>query len=368
MMERRKIVALWRKGGADVLVTLVRVEGSSYRPPGARLLTSSAPPSYAGTISGGCLESEVIRRAAWVSRKGAILDRYSTAFDDTAEIPFGLGCGGTVELLLEPANSPEAEALLQAMEDSLSGRETRVITFFPGGGRPLRRLILDCANEIIFASVALTAEKITCAGSLAPGIFYEGRFVESLQRPQRLFIFGAGDDAKPLAEMATLLGWSVTVADGRNQLARASRFPGAEQVTTVTSPQSLGVGSLDAVVLMTHSYEQDRDLLAATLPIGPKYLGILGSRHRTSLLLTEVASTLARSVASCCGEVFAPIGMDLGGEGPEAIALAILAEVQSVLHGRAGVSRRLRADQVAALLEKGGTSHYLQTQCALGSR
>ena len=97
-------------------------EGSSYRRPGAQLLIG-ADGEYAGTISGGCLEAEVVRKAAWMVRDGAIMERYSTLFDDTAEIPFGLGCGGIVDLLLEPAETPECRALLEAMEASLSGTE-----------------------------------------------------------------------------------------------------------------------------------------------------------------------------------------------------------------------------------------------------
>src|SRR5215469_12671952 len=115
MMERRQIVRLWRQGGASVLVTLVRAEGSSYRRPGARLLLTSGG-EYAGTISGGCLETEVIRKAAWMVREGAKVERYSTMFDDTAEIPFGLGCGGVVDLLLERADTPECAALMKATE------------------------------------------------------------------------------------------------------------------------------------------------------------------------------------------------------------------------------------------------------------
>src|SRR5215470_14005900 len=106
MVERRQIVGLWRRGGARVLVTVIRVEGSSYRRPGARLLLGQAG-EYAGTISGGCLEAEVIRKAEWKVRDGAVVERYSTMFDDTAEVPFGLGCGGVVDLLLEPVNTPE---------------------------------------------------------------------------------------------------------------------------------------------------------------------------------------------------------------------------------------------------------------------
>ena len=375
MMERRKLVEMWRRGEAGdggTLVTLVRVEGSSYRQPGARLLIQSgsgAGDVYAGTISGGCLEADVVRKAGWIARESAVIERYSTSFDDTAEIPFGLGCGGTVDLLFESVRLPEGAALMQAMAASLGGRESTVVSFLPGEGRKLRRVIVDSAGDVVFASPELSGEKIHCARQLRAGETYDGRFVELLRAPQRLFVLGAGDDAKPLVEMAALLGWSVVVADGRAQLARAERFPGAEQVTRLDSVRQLdlAIGSRDAVILMTHSYEQDREMLVQTLPRRPAYLGLLGSRHRSSLLASEAAAMLDWSVEDVCANVFAPVGLDIGGDGPEAIALAIVAEVQSVSHGRIGSQRRLTTTEVASQIEKGGASLYLQAHCALNA-
>src|SRR5258705_3601372 len=109
MMECRQIVRQWQQGGATALVTLVRAEGSSYRRPGARLLLGIRG-EYAGTISGGCLETEVVRKASWLVREGALVERYSTMFDDTAELPIWLGCRGVVGLLLETGGTLEGPA------------------------------------------------------------------------------------------------------------------------------------------------------------------------------------------------------------------------------------------------------------------
>ncbi len=372
MTERKQIVDLSRaaNGVGNVLVTLVQAEGSSYRRPGARLLMAPGQAAHAGTLSGGCLEAEVIKKAPWMVRDGAKIERYSMLFDDTADIPFGLGCGGTVDLLFEPVAAPEGHALLDAMEASLAGRESTVISFLPGGGRGLRRLILDAAGEVVFRSHALSDEKVSCAAKLTPGEVYEGRFVERLTAPPRLFVLGAGDDARPVVAMASMVGFAVTVADGRAQVARAERFPQAQRVVTLGEDISadfpnLGINAQDSVVLMTHSYEQDRALLVATLPIAPRYLGLLGARHRSSLLVSEAAAILGRSVAECCERLFAPVGMDLGGDGPEAIALAVVAEVHGVLHARLGNSLRLSPEDVAEQVRKGGASRYLQMQCAL---
>jgi xanthine/CO dehydrogenase XdhC/CoxF family maturation factor len=367
MSDRRQIAELWNNSTPTALVTLIHADGSSYRRPGARLLIS--PTGTAGTISGGCLEAEVIRKAAWMVRNGAVVERYSTLFDDTAQVPYGLGCGGIVDLLIEPTNTSEAHALIGAIQASLRGQPFTVITWLPDAisNKHLRRVVLDPTGNPTFASQNLDAKKLACATTLEPSRTYEGRFVEQLLPPQRLVILGAGDDAKPLVRMASLLGWRVLIADGRTQLARPERFPEAEQVIqlTTSSIAPLNVDPSDAVVIMTHSYEQDRDLLAAVLPIAPRYLGLLGARHRSSLLLTEAAAIAGLTVAECCARLYAPVGLDLGGDGPEAIALAVIAEAQASIQGKLGASRRLSAEDVARHVAEGPASRYLQVHCAL---
>jgi len=372
MVDRRRIVRRWKHGEARVLVTLVHAEGSSYRRPGAHLLIG-ADGEYAGTISGGCLETEVVRKAAWMVRHGAIVERYSTLFDDTAEIPFGLGCGGVVDLLLEPADTPECQAILEAMDRSLCGEESRVATCLPSRDRTLQRAILSGDGKLIYASSTLLPPEIAAVkvANWSNGILPVESLIyrETLSAPLRLFVLGAGDDAKPVATMASLLGWRVTVADGRPQLTKRERFPEAECVVTCANVAELGIGVADAAVIMTHSYEQDRALLTGLLGASevPGYIGLLGASHRSSLLVSEAAATLGRSVAECCERVWAPVGLDLGGDGAEAIALAVIAEVQASVQGKLGASRRLTAEFVAQQIEKGGASRYLQTQCALGS-
>lgn len=327
------------------LVTLVRVEGSSYRRVGARLLVGRDG-EYAGSISGGCLEAEVVRKAGWMVRAGAVVERYSTLFDDTAEIPYGLGCGGTVDLLVEPAGTAEFGAVMEALEASLRGEERRVVTWLPESGRPLRRVVGD--------------------------VEVDGGFEERIEAPQRLVVFGAGDDARPMVQMAALMGWSVMVVDGRGQWARAERFPEAERVVVAEGFEGLaglGIGARDAVVVMTHSYEQDRVWLAGALGCGPRYLGLLGARHRSALLVSETAAMLGWSVERVCEGLFAPVGLDLGGDGAEAIALAVMAEIQAAIQGKLGSSGcgsgRMTPEMVEAQVAEGGASRYLRAQCAL---
>jgi xanthine/CO dehydrogenase XdhC/CoxF family maturation factor len=259
------------------------------------------------------------------------------------------------------------------MEASLAGGEFRVAAWLPQEGKPLARAIFAAGGELVYASDSLSGAELATINitNWAPGISSGGQriYCETLSPPQRLFVLGAGDDAKPVVAMAAQLGWRITVAEGRAQLTRADRFPDAERVVTTTSVGDLGLTRADATVIMTHSYEQDRALLTGLLGGGevPGYIGLLGASHRSSLLVSEAAAALGCSVAECCEKVWAPVGLDLGGDGAEAIALAVIAEIHAWREGRLGASRRLTAERVAEQIAKGGASRYVQTQCALGT-
>lgn len=392
MKERWRIIELWQRLRANtvessavpaVLVTLVDVRGSSYRRPGAHLLTVAEGAS-SGTISGGCLEGEVLRKAAWHVREGARVENYSTLFDDTAEIPYGLGCGGEVDLLYEDAGSPDGEALLAALEASLGGKELLVVTLLPEQDVPLKRVVWSGDGALEYKSATMLEQEVAIAEVVTKDLLVQqanavtlcadvdGKarrvYVERVVPPRRLFVFGAGDDAQPVVAIAAQLGWRTVVADGRAHLVQAKRFPEAEIVQALNMAGAevkerflaLGIGKEDAVVLMTHSYEQDRWLLEQTLPLEPHYVGLLGARHRSRLLLSEVATALGWSEAACQSRVHAPIGLDLGGDAPEAIALAILAEVQARFHGRDALSKRKDITQLNGSENK----VYLPVRCS----
>ena len=391
MVERSAIVEQWRNRQDDtaVLATLVRVEGSSYRRPGARMYIHST--GSVGAISGGCLEGEVTRKAGWIVRNGPAIERYSTLFDeildetnslDTREIPYGLGCGGVMDVLLEPVGSPETNAMLRALELAERGETLYSATVLPSAAQdsiPLARVIVREDESIFFASSHLNAEakahlaSLERIGNEANTIFMsldiEERnvFLEPIMPPQRLIIFGAGDDARPLVQMANLLGWRVTVADGRAWLAQAARFPEAERVLTLTENaatfEQIALSGRDAVALLTHSFEQDRNLLGKLLPLDLRYLGLLGARHRSRLLLTEAASRLGWSPEEALQRVHAPIGLDLGGDNPEMVALAILAEIQAALQQKTAISRGMSKEDFLAVPDR----PYIPVQCSLDS-
>jgi xanthine/CO dehydrogenase XdhC/CoxF family maturation factor len=338
MSELKQILELWtrtRVAGDDVcLATVVGVEGSAYRRPGARMLLTSAG-RRAGTVSGGCLEAEIAKKAWWLTEQGASVQRYSSFFDDDGDLPYGLGCGGTVVVLLERGEA--AERTLEALQRSAEERTPSVIVTGTDMNAAGTALILDAAGTAVFEretpvdedAIRMAREALTARQSRSVGLW----FVEYVARAPSLLIFGAGDDTLPLVEFAATLGWQVTVADGRSQLARAERFPGASRVGNLGTALD-AVDADDAAVVMTHSYEQDRTILRALLGRELKYIGVLGPRRRTERLVQDLTGEMGLTVETAMARLHTPVGLDLGGHSPAPIALSIAAELQAVFAGR----------------------------------
>ncbi len=370
MTDLDHILPLWRalesEEGQYLLATVVAVEGPSYRKPGARMLL--APDGRrAGTVSGGCLEAEVVRRAWWLTAQGPVVERYSTAEDD-GEHPYGSGCGGVVYILLERRET--AGPLLNALEPAFHDRTPLAIATILEGPRIGQRAFagptLEPRKEPEGDSSLqlLAAEALALRAPIDRAIRHHGAEMRAWAdyRPARpgLWIFGAGDDARPLVRMARELGWFVALADGRSHLATRERFPEADIVRVLPAGDpscadaaATGVKSTDAAVVMAHSFEQDARLLAALLVLDrpPAYLGVLGPQRRTRDLLAEAARTLRLPededrLERWLEEVHAPMGLDLNAEAPASIALSILAEIQQSLTGASGLPlRKVRTDR-----------------------
>ena len=338
MSELHQILDLWKRAdraaaSEDLCVaTVVAIEGSAYRRPGARMLLTASG-LRAGTISGGCLEAEIAKKAWWLTKEGPSLQRYSSFFDDDGDVPYGLGCGGTVVILLE--RGEPALQILEALRRSVEDRRGSVIVTNTGTDSPGTALILSTAGEVVYARepetdlVAMAREALRTRKSWHVGEY----FVELLSPPPALTIFGAGDDARPLVDFGAALGWYVTVADDRSNLAREARFPRASRVGPLDDALTR-IGPADAAVVMSHSYEQDRRVLASLLRSELKYIGILGPRRRTEHLVNSLAPELGLTPGECMARLHTPVGLDLGGHSPAAIALAIAAELQAVFAGR----------------------------------
>jgi xanthine/CO dehydrogenase XdhC/CoxF family maturation factor len=336
MSELRQILDLWKRASAAqeeiCLATIVAIEGSAYRRPGARMILTASG-QRAGTVSGGCLEAEIARKAWWLTEQGPSLQRYSSFFDDDGDMPYGLGCGGTVIVLLE-RGEPAAQNL-EALRRCVDDRTESVIVINTSTNSPGTAVIVNEAGDALYQRKASAKEKTLANKALRTGksAHTGGFFVELIAPPPALILFGAGDDVQPLLEFTAALDWHVVIADDRSNLARPERFPRAA-ATQCLDLALASIASEQAAVIMTHSYEQDRKILSALLAKDMKYIGILGPRRRTERLIGEIAPGLGLTPAECMARLHSPVGLDLGGHSPAAIALAIAAELQAVFAGR----------------------------------
>lgn len=337
----------WRAEGEEVaLATLVGVQGSAPRRPGARLaLTRSG--RMAGSVSAGCVENDVFARGLAVLDAGRPeVARYGIS--DEVAFAVGLSCGGTIEVLIEPFRpTPAWDAVREAV---LAGRPAALALGVAPAALAGRLLALREGGAAVGSldpalDAAVTEAALADAGARRLALPFAGGeaqvFVEGLLPPRRLFVAGATEIAAALARLARPLGYRVVVADARSPFATAERIPDADAVLREWPDAVLARAGLDAgsaVVVLTHDPKFDVPALARALRSDAGYVGALGSRRtqaRRREQLREVGVTdeeLAR--------LRAPIGLDLGGREPEEIALAILAEVQAVRYGRRGEALR----------------------------
>ncbi|HEX9245652.1 MAG TPA: XdhC/CoxI family protein [bacterium] len=368
MKEIREILnalaALRARGEPAALATIIRVAGSTYRRAGARLLIRQDETTV-GSISGGCLEGDVAEAAREVLRTGrARMMTYDLTADDDAVWGLGLGCNGKIEVFVEavrPDAEPDFAALLQACIDdrrfaalatliaspSESGRAgvgTRL--FVPEEGRVAGSLgdaVLD-ARVTALARRQIAAGKTTTLPVDLPG----GRgelFIEVITPPLPLLVCGAGHDVLPLVRQAHEQGWWVMVADSRPAFATRSRFPQADEVFLVEDRdvgRAVRIDRHTFVVVMTHNFLHDLEILRGLLGTPARYIGLLGPRARTDKLLAELERSGVALDDTQRARLYGPVGLDAGADSPEEIALSILTEILAVRNGRATTSLRDR--------------------------
>ena len=233
------------------------------------------------------------------------------------------GCHGVVRVLLERIDAPPAWAA--ELRAATSARRTVRLRVRHEGPDPLR-----------------WGTRLAGPAESAPAA---GEWEQPVPPPPALFIFGAGEDARPVASLARTLGWHVTVADPRPAFATRERFPAADTVVTAPAAElvaRLAPGPDALVVVMTHHYVHDLPLLGALLGRPLAYVGLLGPRRRAERILADLAATAPAAAADLGQRLRAPVGLDLGADGPEQVALAILAEMQAVLGARDGRPLRER--------------------------
>ncbi len=362
MRELRDIVEASRRSqcATGLLATVVGTSGSTYRRPGARLLVLDDG-TTAGSISGGCLEADVIERGRDLAVGECVTVTYDTRSDVDVVWGLGLGCNGVVTVLVERVGEGSLDWLAEALvlgERIACARVLRVDGDVPETyGARLVVVSPDPDDESVdgeWDEELLDRVRIEAGRVLADGVSSTVRFelpsgsatvfIESIEPPMRLVVLGAGQDAVPLVRQAALLGWDVTVADARPAYATASRFPEAETVLCVRperAGESISVDERTAVVVMTHNYAHDLELLRWLVESAAFYIGVLGPRVRTERLIAEIHAR-----EEMLARLHAPVGLDIGADSPEQIALAIAAEIQAVRAGHSAGFLRDRAGSI----------------------
>ena len=335
-------------GRGAVLATVIEITGSAYRRQGAKLVIGSDG-DFRGMISGGCLEPEVARAASRVFKTG---QASTEVFDLTEDAIWGLrlGCGGVVRVLLEfIGRDPVWERWLNALRNG--ERAVRAVVCDPDPDpESLGRWLLLAPGEAPagpLAREALGREVIPAAREILGRPLPQSRvyasgntrvFLDVNRPPLELVVFGAGMDAVPVVRLALSLGFSVNVVDPRPSLNRPERFPGAR--TTISHPtefpEKVAMPAGSYALIMNHQLDRDGAGIRYALESGARYVGVLGPRPRFAKLLEELADEGFRPDAAARGRIHNPVGLDIGAEGPEQIAVSILGEILAVHNGFGG--------------------------------
>ncbi|HWJ26540.1 MAG TPA: XdhC/CoxI family protein, partial [Flavisolibacter sp.] len=327
---------------------------------GARMLITEDG-QLTGAISGGCLEGDALRKAQLVlNNRKTMVVTYDTMDEDDAKLGVGLGCNGIIHILIEPIQTNDPANVIELLRPYVQKRQRMVlITLFcfenkqtnqPGtclvmeedgkisikNNIPIKdELIEDAKNS--FINSRSQVKLYLSANSELTG------FIELLKPPISLVVFGAGNDTIPLMKMANVLGWNITIVDGRPGHATWQRFPLANKLI-IAKPQDvlpqLITDQRTAVILMTHNYNYDLAILEGLLPRHISYIGVLGPGKKLQRMLFELneRGVILNEDNMLC--IYGPTGLDLGAETSEEIALSIISEIQLVFSDGKAISLR----------------------------
>lgn len=358
MKEFQQIIAAYgicqEQNQKAALATVVKVDGSAYRRPGARMLVTEDG-LLTGAISGGCLEGDALRKAqSVIFQQKSMLVTYDTTDEDDQKFGIGLGCNGIIQVLIEPIDPTNPENPIELLKLALADRNRSVlVTFFSlkrskeqqigtklllkagkwsGEDSPIPPALLD--------EVRAVGGKIEVEGSNLIKAYPEQEellvFYELVKSPTRVLLFGAGNDTQPLAKMAELLGWELWLMDGRKQYATSARFPSAFKILTGTPEEIIDQVAWDqntVALLMTHNFEYEVQVLRKIHDWKLPYIGILGPKKKTLKLLERLQQ---EGIQVDDRNIFGPVGLDIGAEGSEEIAISILTEIKMVLAKKPG--------------------------------
>lgn len=346
-----------QQGKQTALATVVHVDGSSYRRPGARMLISDEG-QLTGAISGGCLEGDALRKALLVmSQQRSMLVTYDTTDEDDAKFGFSLGCNGIIQVLIEPIKPEETNNPIELLKAVASRRQKAVLVSLfsledkrdtqPGtcllirenelterNVPDLKEILIKDGKQVLSSQQSLFRTYHTETKSITA-------FIELVEPPISLVIMGAGNDVVPVVSMADILGWETTVIDGRPAYAKKERFVSSCQVMVAKPENVISQVTIDErtiFLLMTHNYNYDMAMLHQLLLKNVTYIGMLGPKKKLHRILDELEEKGTYFTEQQLASVHSPVGLDIGAETSEEIALSILSEIKAVLSGKQGLS------------------------------
>ncbi|HMK19004.1 MAG TPA: XdhC/CoxI family protein [Chitinophagaceae bacterium] len=353
MKEIRDIIKAFdeaqKLGKQTALATVVHVEGSSYRRPGARMLIEDDG-QLTGAISGGCLEGDALRKALLVmTEKRSRLVTYDTMDDDDAKFGVGLGCNGIIQVLIEPIDISNQDNPIQYLKKINEKRQSAaLVTLFSLQDRKapqygtclllkengdlvqhvpvLKDVLFADANEVLINQVSSFKNYTSDDHNITA-------FIEVIKPPVSIIIIGAGNDVMPVVNMADILGWETTVVEGRANYAKQERFVSACQVLVARPENVLEQIVIDehtVFLLMTHNYNYDMAMLKQLLGKNVVYIGMLGPKKKRERMLNELEDEGLNFTEQQLSALHSPVGLDIGAETSEEIALSILAEVKAM--------------------------------------
>lgn len=342
-----------------VIAAVVHTEGSAYRRAGARTLLKNGQKVF-GTISGGCLEESIADYAIHMPAN-CRAKRVSYDSRSNADLVFGTatGCGGLVSVLLKRWEQRTTQ-LLDWIDERLSSRLPVLLATVIDDGNRSRQLgeqmAIDTSGQVlsqinsnqIHAAVMARTAELLCDSSQKPNRYQNHKctaghaelLLEYVPPKTSLLIIGAGEDAQPVVDSAKRLGWSVTVIDHRPAYLTSDRFPQADNLL-LARPESysdlLAPDPWTVSVVMTHNWHHDAAAVAALSHFDLPYIGLIGSAARSEKIMASLES-LNGSRAASDHAFYYPAGLDVGAQGPEEIALAVVSEIQAVLSAKPGGS------------------------------
>jgi xanthine dehydrogenase accessory factor len=349
-------------GKKTALATVVKVEGSSYRQPGARMLVTEDG-FLTGAISGGCLEGDALRKALLsIHQQQNKLITYNTTNDEDAEMGLQLGCNGIVHILFEYIDETLENNPIQLLQQLQAKRKPAVIgtlfslqkqarqdgtiLFYRENADPLYSN--NIALELLPDAKKVLEDKFTILKKVNENSDTEA-LIEYVTPPVSLIIIGAGNDVQPLAKMVEIAGWEITVAEGRATHATRKRFPEAKQIWVGKPEQvfeNINIDHQTYFVLITHNYKYDLAMLKLLLQTNCRYIGILGPKTKLNRMFDDLLSEGIKVTEEQLNRIYGPIGLDIGAETSEEIALSIVAEIKAMISGKTGTSLKCKTGKI----------------------